>query len=456
MPVPESSNHNAKKSPVDHLRAFVASVMEPTKKEEETTTVGVTEEQQKRPFRGRDITLDKGEDKTMKFVMIGAGSVIVLVLLMLALSQKHAAHHPAANAPGLGRAQQAQNGTAAPPNGSIVPGASMQPSPAETSKRGKVTAQDLESNASSTAIKTTQNKLAAGAPAQTLGQIAPFNAGQSSPDNWAPKPFAGQVEPNSTQADKAETTARAKPSLVFVMNTPTTNSPSGTAELLTPGLDLGAGARLSARLNAIATTAVEVPVIADIEYSYERDGEIIVPAGTKAIGHIQQADRSGYVLIKFDRLEIPHRGVVPIDAIATNRDLGPIKGKVTGTHTGRNFLVRSFTDIGSGLAMFAGQNNTSGAISENDVLREQLAANVGNAGDQQIMQLMLTEHPIVTVPAGTDIFVVFEKTDSKPASNNAAAPSSRYSPQNLNELRELLEIQREMNQSPTPASAPSQ
>ncbi len=65
MPVPEISNHNAKKSPVDHLRAFVASVVEPTKKEEETAAVGETDEQQKRPFRGRDITLDKGEDKTM-------------------------------------------------------------------------------------------------------------------------------------------------------------------------------------------------------------------------------------------------------------------------------------------------------------------------------------------------------------------------------------------------------
>jgi hypothetical protein len=456
MPVPENSNHSAKKSPVDHLRAFVASVMEPTKKEEETTAVGATEEQQKRPFRGRDITLDKGEDKTMKFVMIGAGGLIVLVLLMLALSQKHVAHRPTANAPDLGRAPQAQNGTSAPASGSIVPGASMQPSPAETAKHGKVTAQDLEGNTPSNAIKATQNKLPAGVPAQTLGQIAPFNAGQSSQDNWAPKPYVGQIEPNNTQADKAETAALAKPSLVFVMNSPTTNSPSGTAEPLTPGLDLGAGARLSARLNAIATTAVDVPVIADIEYSYERAGEIIVPAGTKAVGHIQQADRSGYVLIKFDRLEIPHRGVVPIDAVATNRNLGPIKGKVTGTHTGRNFLVRSFTDIGSGLAMFAGQNNTSGAISENDLLRAQLAQNVGNAGDQQIMQLMLTEHPIVTVPAGTDIFVVFEKTDSKPANNNAAAASPRYSQQNLNELRELFEIQREMNQSPTHASTPSQ
>jgi hypothetical protein len=114
---------------------------------------------------------------------------------------------------------------------------------------------------------------------------------------------------------------------------------------------------------------------------------------------------------------------------------------VSGTHSGRNFLVRSFTDIGSGLAMFAGQNNTSGAISENDLLRAQLAQNVGNAGNQEIMQLMMTEHPIVTVSAGTDIFVVFEKTEEK---LSTSAPAARP-----NELRQLLQLERELNQSPT-------
>jgi len=45
---------------------------------------------------------------------------------------------------------------------------------------------------------------------------------------------------------------------------------------------------------------MRTPVLAVIEYNYERDGEIIVPAGTKAVGHIRSGDRSGYVDIQFE------------------------------------------------------------------------------------------------------------------------------------------------------------
>jgi hypothetical protein len=137
--------------------------------------------------------------------------------------------------------------------------------------------------------------------------------------------------------------------------------------------------------------------------------------------------------------------VLPIDALATDRNLGPLKGKVTGTHRGRNFLVRSFTDIGAGLATFAGQN-TSGALSEDDLLRARLAQNVGNAGDQEIMQLRLTEHPIVTIPAGTDVYVVFEKSGNKPRGGNAT-DAGRSTQLSLNELRQWMEAERETNQA---------
>lgn len=451
MPVNDNGNRNGARKPIDHLRAFVASVLEPERKKEEVPQ----EQQPKKPFRGRDTTQSSGEDRTVKFVLAGVGGVVVLVLMILGLSQKHVAKKPKGDAPAIGQVQQAPADGGNTRTTSIVPQASMQPAPAEDGKRGKLTAQDLENAADQPSRPPALAKPAPKSDAKTLGQIAPFNAGQSSSDNWSPKPYSGQPERTNATEEKAANTALAKPSLVFVASVATAASPSVESSLLTPSLDLGAGARLSARFNHIVTTAVDLPVVADIEYSYQRDGEIIVPAGTQAVGHIQQADRSGYVLIKFDRLEIPHRGEVPIDAVATNRNLGPIKGKVSGTHTGRNFLVRSFTDIGSGLAMFAGQSNTSGAISENDLLRSQLAQNVGNAGDQQIMQLMLTEHAVVTVPAGTDIFVVFEKTDSKPASGGKTATSGIPSQPSMNELRQLLELQREFHQ-PQSSSADTQ
>jgi hypothetical protein len=441
MTVSENGDRNGanNKKPVDHLRALVASVMEPRRKNGDDLPTEEGEQAQMQPFRGRDATQGNGEDKTAKFIIAGIAGVVVLVLLILGFSQEHSARKLQGDTPNIGQVQQTSINGANPSNSGIVPRASMQPTP--LAKKGKLTAQDLEDTVAQASNGPSQIK-----PAKTLGQIAPFD------DTWAPKPYNGQQEQTDAQQEKTESAALAQPSLVFVANTPETATSSRARTPLTPSLDLGTGARLSAHLASVVTTAVDDPVIAVIEYNYERDGEIVVPAGTKAVGHIQQADRSGYVSIKFDQLEMPHHTALPIDALATDRNLGPLKGKVTGTHRGRNFLVRSFTDIGPGLAMFAGQNNTSGAFSEDDLLRAQLAQNVGNAGDQEIMQLRLTEHAIVTIPAGTDIYVVFEKTSNKRSSGSATEPA-RPAQQSLNELRELLELQRETNQSHSAESA---
>lgn len=445
-----------KKSSVDHLRSFVSSLLEKTTPEEEQAKSEATkEEQPKKPFRGREVAFDGGEDRTKKFLLMGAGGLVVLILLILALSQKHVPHRPKSNAPDLGRAEQPQGTTATQESAGIVPRNSMEPIAAEKAERGKVTAKDLESNVPSTGPKSVEKKSVTATSAQSLGEIPPFRAGQPSEDTWIPKPYAGPVEPVSSPSAKAEA-ALAKPSLVFVSNAATGKSSSGKVEALTPSLGLGAGTRLSARITSMVTTAVDVPILAVVEYDYEQNGEIVVPAGTIAVGHIQQADRSGYLSLRFDRLEMPDKSVVPIDAVATNRNLGPLKGKVTGTHAGRSFLVRSVTGIGSAAAMLVGQNNTGGSISEDDLLRADVAENMGRAGDQQVMQLMMAEHPIVTLPAGADVFLVFEKTEKRPVSTTVATSPSRFSQQNLNELRELLEIQREMNQNTaTPSSLPS-
>ncbi len=424
------------KKPIDHLRAFVSSVLAPERANGEPGERPEGDQNQ-RPFRGRNAKQGSGEDKTLKFLIVAAGVVAGLIFLILSLSQKHQIRPKQAN-PAIGLLPQKR-----PYNSGIVPRSSMQPTP-ESEKNGKLTAQDLENTVAQTGNAPEQTKPSPGSGAQTLGQIAPFNSGSSPADNWSPKPYNGQ-EQTEVQQEKAESAALAKPSLVFVANTNAPTASSAANAPLTPSLELGTGTRLWAHLASVVTTAVNVPVIAVIDYSYERDGEIVIPAGTEAVGHVQQADRSGYILIKFDRLEIPHGSVIPVEALATNLNLGPLKGKVSGTHTGRKFLARSFSDIGSGLALFAGQNNTSGAISEDDILRMELAQNAGNAGDQEIMQLAMSEHPIVTVPARTNIFVVFEKAENK--TTGGARTSPRPTQQNLDQLRELLELQREMNQN---------
>ena len=42
-------------------------------------------------------------------------------------------------------------------------------------------------------------------------------------------------------------------------------------------------------------------------------------------------------------------------------------------------------------------------------MRMQVANNIGNAGDEQIMRMLTLEHIVVSVPAGTKIYLVFEK-----------------------------------------------
>ena len=83
------------------------------------------------------------------------------------------------------------------------------------------------------------------------------------------------------------------------------------------------------------------PVVAVIEYNFEREGEIVVPAGVKAIGQLRQADRSGNVDIRFDRLEMPDGSTQKMDGVAMDLSFRPIKGSVSGTRTGTKFLVRT-------------------------------------------------------------------------------------------------------------------
>ena len=91
-------------------------------------------------------------------------------------------------------------------------------------------------------------------------------------------------------------------------------------------------------------------------------------------------------------------------------NLQAIKGKVTGKQSGKSMLVRSLSGIGETAAMIVGAPSANGAFSEDDLLRMRIADNIGNASDQQIMQMMTMQHIVVSVPAGTEIYVIFEKS----------------------------------------------
>jgi hypothetical protein len=352
------------------------------------------------------------DDKTVRLLIGFAGVVAVAFIMLILFSDKGKPRTKKTADASLGRPKTAD--TVAPnDNGSVVPQGTMQPMREDQQQPGQVNANDIE-NTKKTRVSGGETKSAqADVQAKNLGQIPTFPRSADNGDGWTPRPYGQQDSAGTGSApvqDKA-TDGLAKPSLVFTANTEK-SSQSAPTDTDVPLLDMGTGSRLAARLASVVTTAVDQPVIAIVEYSYEHDGQLIVPAGSKAVGSVHQADRSGYLQIHFDHLETPDGSSVPIDALATDTNLGPLRGKVTGTGRGKNFAVRAATGIGQMSAMLVSQPNLNGAISEADLMRMQLAENVGRAGDEEINRMTLMEHPIVTLPAGLPIYVVFEKAQS--------------------------------------------
>jgi hypothetical protein len=177
--------------------------------------------------------------------------------------------------------------------------------------------------------------------------------------------------------------------------------------------------RIQVKLETQVSSAVQAPVVAEVEYTYAIGDRIIVPAGARVYGQLQQADRSGFVSIIFDEIELLDGAREKIDAVGTGLDLGPIKGSVYGKNTGKNFLVRAASGLGSVLAEVAG-NNTSAAFSEDDMLRERLSENIGTAGDSEVMSLDANSRVVVSVPADTR--PTFTKHEGAPPSFTRSAP----------------------------------
>jgi hypothetical protein len=225
-------------------------------------------------------------------------------------------------------------------------------------------------------------------------------------------------------------------------------APAAEPEL---GLGLAAGAKLRARLESAVNTAVQTPVVAVIEYNYERNGELIVPAGSKAVGHLQQADRSGYLGIRFDSLVMPDGSTTAMEATATDLGMRALKGKVEGKNTGKNLLVRSFSGIGEAATMLVGRGSLNQPLSEGDMMRERVASNIGQASDEELQRLSMGEHIVVVLPAGAEIYVVLGQPAKRKPSEAAVAASASHPAQpgdapTAQQLKQLLELQRELNE----------
>ena len=373
-----------------------------------------------------------------RFIIMAAGAVVTALLIFVAVSVPHRGGPQKTKTRGaLTKDESASETGNESDEKSLFPITDSGRPAAKEAHQGFLNERDLQR----TVIRSGSNTSQVAQPnaAGTLGSIPPFG------DKWQAPPYEAASSADATDVTKAEREAMEKPSLIYVRKI--SAGPGGpqtandaTAEL---GLGLATGTRLRARLDSAASTAVRTPVLAVIEYNYEQGGEIIVPAGAKAVGHIREANRSGYVDLQFDSLLMPDGTSVPIEAAATGLDLRPLKGKVEGKNTGKNVLVRSLSGIGQAGSLFLGQGSLNQPLSESDLMRERAASNIGETGDEEVSRLAVNQQIVVTVSAGIPIYVVLQqspKTNRTPAGPEAhSVPAA--SAANMDQLRQLLKLQ---------------
>ena len=355
-----------------------------------------------------------------KLILLGGGLAVAVLFFVFTAIVGKSGKKPAP-VKQASQSQQAEQEQTTPPKGSVTPLMDTPRTPAPDNTSGQLGPGDIRRTRSVDNGATTKPFAAKPVVARSLGAVPSFADTQQRWEDPAPYGGTPPAETPQTQQNSLKET-----SIIFVRSQ--TQNQAGPAPRVSsdddgaPRLDLTPGTRIQAKLETQISSAVVAPVVAVVEYTYAIGDRIVVPAGARVYGQLQQADRSGLVTVKFDEIELLDGAREKIDAVGTGLDLGPIKGNVYGKNTGKNFLVRAASGIGSVLAEVAG-NNTSAAFSEDDMLRERLAENVGTAGDSEVMSLNANSRVVVSVPADTKIYIVFTKHEQTPAELHAAAPT---------------------------------
>jgi Bacterial conjugation TrbI-like protein len=397
-----------------------------------------------------------GRDRSRSLFLLAAAAIAVLLVFLGVFSSSNTARKSTdarrAGAPDLGRRETPGQQTA-DQAGSVTPLLNAQTGQLEAAGNQGVTPEDVGRTA-----RPTQPSIAAQprpATAPVARNAGPYALGKI---DFSDTATSQQTPAPSNSSAQSVSDDLRKPSLVFVRNVQS-NSASGGARMTTtaleenpPMLDLPAGTRLVARLQSVVNSAIKTPVVAAVEYNYEKDGQIIVPAGAKALGTLQQADRSGYVAIRFDMMQMPDGTTEKIDAAAMSLTYGPLKGNVSGRRTGTRFLVRTFTGLGTAatyLVGAGGSNGFNGPLSESALLRDRIATNIGIAGDQELNGLAFNQNIVVTVPGNTRFYIVVEKSTASGGGQAQPAAIQQVSNTPLptaEELRQLLQLRQELNE----------
>lgn len=295
---------------------------------------------------------------------------------------------------------------------------------------------------------------------------------RASPQRAASADTPGTAVAANTPPAASESDGLAKASLVYVRTNANNGASSINGAPLLPAtaeptfLDrkvwsgLPPGTRLVARLQTAVSTAVKAPVVAVIETHYERDGEIVLPAGTKAFGELDSGTRSGYVGIRFHTLQMPDGTTEKIEGGAMSLNFGPLKGQVTGRNRGKQFLARAVTGVGTVAAFAVGHpGGLTGSMDNSILLRDRISQNIGMAGEQEVMNLAYAQEIVVTVPGNTRFFIVLQQGAGREGARPQLAPAGGNGHSNMAvasngerpelptaaELRELVSLKQELN-----------
>ena len=405
------------------------------------------------------------QDRTKSFLML-AGSMVVMALLFFAMfsspssTRRNNSGRP--NTPNLGRGPN--GGNTADDGRSVTPLLNAD-TRNPNDDPGGVTPEDVHNTARRSALANASPSF--GPPPET----APPPPPRPQPRDYAlnridfptDQPVAAPVAVAPAPVPKQDRLTKA--SLVFVRTSAgsrdgslaTTVSQPVVLERRSEFNALPAGTRLVARLETPVSTAVKAPVVAAIEYNYERDGEIVIPAGTKAFGELDQSNDRGFIGLRFHSIQLPDQTEAKVEGRSMSLEFQPLRGQVTGTNAGKRFLVRSLTGVGTIAAATVGVRSglgVSDTISNNVLLRERVANNIALAGDQQLTELAYRQNIVVTVPGNTRFYIVLSKSAADQAApartvptNNPVTPGlATASLPSVQELRELMELKSELTQ----------
>lgn len=388
------------------------------------------------------------KDKTRTLVALAAFTAMMILMFILVFSSppklKPINNHPPGT-PDLGRRVTPGEGG---PHDNVTPLMKVNPASGEEGNSGLASAQDVARTARPVPGGSASESVSGSSAASsrhTLGEI-------DFQDHALQEQYAmhGTNPPAPSAPAAAEKSDDLKAlSLVFVrareQTTKATAAKPAVEESTVMDL-LPVGTHLVARLEVPVSTALQAPAVAVVEYNYEQDGQIILPAGTQVIGKLRGATPQGYVSIEFNRLQLRDGTTQKIDASAMGLDYKALKGRVAGRNRGLRFLVQSLTGVGEVAAyMVGGSPGSTSVFSEDALLREQLASNMAMAGQEQFNEMGTQQHIVVTVPGNTRFYLVLEQGTTpksalasvRPVSNPSNLPSTR-------ELMELMELKREL------------